>query len=64
VRRIRVAWFTPCHKAGRHFETHVEVGIFMNTLFLNIYNLCSSLKVRDRVSHPYKTAGKTNLVEV
>jgi hypothetical protein len=28
------------------------------TLFLDTHNLCSSLSVRDQVSHPYKTTGK------
>jgi hypothetical protein len=27
-------------------------------LFSNTLNLCSSLSVRDQVSHPYKTTGK------
>jgi hypothetical protein len=33
-------------------------NIFLSTLFSNTVNLCSSLKVRDKVSHPYKTTGK------
>jgi hypothetical protein len=30
-------------------------NILISTLFSNILNLCSSLNVRDQVSHPYKT---------
>jgi hypothetical protein len=29
-----------------------------STLFSNTLSLCSSLNVRDQVSHPYKTTGK------
>jgi hypothetical protein len=32
-------------------------NILLNTLFSNIL-ICSSLNVRDQVSHPHKTAGK------
>jgi hypothetical protein len=30
----------------------------LNTLFSNILRLCSSLTVRDHVSHPYRTTSK------
>jgi hypothetical protein len=30
----------------------------LNTLFSNTLGLCSSLNVRDHVSHPYRTTGK------
>jgi len=33
-------------------------SIFLTTLFSDIYISCSSLKVRDHVSHPYKTTDK------
>jgi uncharacterized membrane protein len=33
-------------------------NILLSTLFSNTLNLCSSLNVRDQVSHPYKTTGK------
>jgi hypothetical protein len=33
-------------------------NIFISTLFSNTLHLCFSLKVRDQVSHPYKTTGK------
>jgi hypothetical protein len=33
-------------------------NILLSTLFSNTLNLCSSLKVRDKVSHPYKTRCK------
>jgi hypothetical protein len=32
--------------------------MLLNTLFSNTLRLCSSLKARDRVSHPYRTTGK------
>jgi hypothetical protein len=34
-------------------------NILLSTLFSNTLSLCSSLSVRDHVSHPYKTTGKT-----
>jgi hypothetical protein len=34
-------------------------NILLSIRFSNILNLCYSLNVRDQVSHPYKTAGKT-----
>jgi hypothetical protein len=30
----------------------------LNTLFSNIFNLCSSLNVSGQVSHPHRTTGK------
>jgi hypothetical protein len=33
-------------------------NILLSTLFSNTLNLCYSLNVRDKVSHPYKTTGK------
>jgi hypothetical protein len=33
-------------------------NIFLNTLFSKNLSLCSSLKVRGQVSHPYSTSGK------
>jgi hypothetical protein len=32
-------------------------NILLNTLFSNTLSLCTSLNVRDQVSHPYKTTG-------
>jgi hypothetical protein len=32
-------------------------NILLSTLFSNILSLCSSLSVRDQVSHPYQTTG-------
>jgi hypothetical protein len=37
---------------------HFGPNILLNTLFSNILSLCSSLNVRDQVSHPYRTTGK------
>jgi hypothetical protein len=33
-------------------------NVLLSTLFSNTLSLCSSLNVRDHVSHPYRTAGK------
>jgi hypothetical protein len=33
-------------------------NILHSTLFSNTLRLCSSLNVRDQVSHPYRTTGK------
>jgi hypothetical protein len=33
-------------------------NILLRTLFSNTLSLCSSLSVRDRFSHPYKTTGR------
>jgi hypothetical protein len=32
-------------------------NILLSTLFSNTFNLCSSLRVRHQVCHPYKTTG-------
>jgi hypothetical protein len=37
-------------------------NIFLSTLFSNILNLFFTLSVRDQVSHPYKTTGKTTIL--
>jgi hypothetical protein len=35
-----------------------DPNILLNTLFSNTLSLCSSLNVRDQVSHPYRTTDK------
>jgi hypothetical protein len=37
-------------------------NILLSTLFSNTLSLCSSLSVRDQVSHPYKITGKIILL--
>jgi hypothetical protein len=37
-------------------------NILLSTLFSNTLSLCSSLSVRDQVSQPYKTTGKTTVL--
>jgi len=37
--------------------------IFLSTLFSNTRSLCSSLTVREQVSHPYTTTGKKENIE-
>ena len=39
-------------------------NIYLRTLFWNTISLCTSLNVRDQVSHTYKTTGKTTVVFV
>jgi hypothetical protein len=43
-----------------HYPSSSLLGpnIFLNTLFSETLSLCSSLKVKDHVSHPYRTTGK------
>jgi len=36
-----------------------DPSIFLNALFWNTLSLCSSQNVRDQVSHPHETTGKT-----
>jgi hypothetical protein len=35
-----------------------DLNIYLSTLFSSTLSLCSSLNVRDYVSHPYRTTGK------
>jgi polysaccharide pyruvyl transferase WcaK-like protein len=37
-------------------------NILLNILFSTTLSLCSSLKVRDQVSHPYSKMGKISFV--
>jgi hypothetical protein len=39
-------------------------NILLSTLFSNILGLYSSLKVRDQVSHPYRTTGKITVLYI
>jgi hypothetical protein len=39
-------------------------NILPNTLFSKTPSLCSSLKVRDQVSHPYSTTGKITVLYI
>jgi hypothetical protein len=41
------------HSAG--ISSYLGPSSFLTTLFSNTISLCSSLSVRDQVSHPYKT---------
>jgi hypothetical protein len=42
----------------------LDPNIILSTLFTNTLNLCSSLNVRDQVSHPYKTTGKSLILYI
>jgi hypothetical protein len=37
-------------------------NILLSTLFSDTLSLCSSLSVRDQVSHPYRTTGKITVL--
>jgi hypothetical protein len=56
--------YKPCSSSLSSFlqppvtSSLVGPNILICTLFSNTLNLCSSLYVRDQVSHPYKTTGK------
>jgi len=47
-----------------HYAVFSLLGpnISLSTLFSDTFNLCSSLTMRDQVSKPYKTAGKTTVL--
>jgi hypothetical protein len=45
------------HEAPRHFIP-LQPYILLSTLFSNTLSLCSSLNVRDQVSHQYRTTDK------
>jgi hypothetical protein len=42
-------------------SSFLNQNIFLNTSFSNTCNLCYSLKLRDHISQPHKTLGKTVL---
>jgi phosphate starvation-inducible membrane PsiE len=48
---------------SRHFLL-LGPNILLSILFSNTLNLCSSLSVRDQVSHPYKTTGKIMILYI
>jgi hypothetical protein len=39
-------------------------NILLNFLFSNTFSLCSSLNVRDQVSHPYRTTDKITVLHI
>jgi hypothetical protein len=45
-----------------YFQPPVTLSLFgpniLSTLFWNTFSPCSSLNVREQVSHPYRTTGK------
>jgi hypothetical protein len=41
-----------------HSSSLFGPNILLSTLFLNTVSLCSSLNVRDRISHSHKTTGR------
>jgi hypothetical protein len=52
--KVLIMQFTPYSCYFLSIGPNILLGI----LFSNIFYLCSSLRVRDKVSHPYKTTGK------
>jgi hypothetical protein len=52
-------WSSPlCNFLHDPSSSVLGPNILLNTLFSKTLSLCSSLKVRDQVSHPYSTTGK------
>jgi hypothetical protein len=47
-----------------YYTPLLEPGISLSTLFLDILSLCSSLSVRDQVSHPCTTIDKVIVLYV
>jgi hypothetical protein len=39
-------------------SSHFGTDILLRTVFSNTLSVCSSLNLRDQVSHPYKTTGR------
>ncbi|PNF23232.1 hypothetical protein B7P43_G01124, partial [Cryptotermes secundus] len=48
----------PAHLIFLDLTILIVLPNILNTLFSNTLSLCSSLNVRDQVSHPYRTTGK------
>jgi hypothetical protein len=57
-RRIQVVKFIIMQFSPRSVSSLLGPNILLNTLFSETLSLCSSLKVRHQVSHPYSTTGK------
>jgi hypothetical protein len=55
VMKLLIIQFSP---ASCHILPSSVQNIFLSILFSNTVSLCSSLNVRGKVSHPYKTIGK------
>jgi hypothetical protein len=51
-----IMWFCPTY----HFIIF-GLNILLSSLFSNTLSLCSSLNVKDQVSHPYNITGKTTV---
>jgi hypothetical protein len=56
--RIQAVKFITMQFSPRFVSSLLGPNI-LNTLFSKTLSLCSSLKVRDQVSHPYNTTGKS-----
>jgi hypothetical protein len=64
--RLTTLWaFTASYRDSFTLLLHNSLldFILLNTLFSNTLSLCSSLNIRDQVSHPYRTTGKI-IVEI
>jgi hypothetical protein len=53
-----------CNFLHDPFSYLLGPNILLNTLFSKTLSLCSSLKVRDQVSHPYNTTGKITVLYI
>jgi hypothetical protein len=54
IMKLLIMQFSP----PSHHSIPFSPNILLSTLFSNTLSICSSLTVRDRVSHPYRTTGK------
>jgi hypothetical protein len=52
--KLLIMQFSP----ASYYFIPLRTNILLSTLFSDIFSLCSSLDVRDKVPGPYKTTGK------
>jgi hypothetical protein len=62
--RIQTVKFIIMQFSSRSVFSLLGPNILLNTVFSKTLSLCSSLKVRDQVSHPYSTIGKITVLYI
>jgi len=60
--RIQAMKFINVQFSPRSVFVPSGLNILLNTLFSKTFSLHSSLKVRDKISHPYSTTGKLEFI--
>jgi hypothetical protein len=45
-------------------SSYLAPNIFLSTVFSDTLSPCSSLNVKDQISHPYKTTGKNTILHI